>query len=81
MDGENIKDVSVKWLRNQISLVAQEPTLFDASVRDNIAYGDLSRDVPMDEVIAAAKMANIHDFIQELPKVCVILSLSPSSYN
>lgn len=59
----------MKWLRNQISLVAQEPTLFDASVRDNITYGDLSRDVPMDEVINAAKMANIHTFIQELPQV------------
>lgn len=38
--------------------------------RENIAYGDNSRDVTMEEVIAAARKANIHDFISSLPKVC-----------
>ena len=48
----------------------QEPTLFDMSIRDNIAYGDNSRtDIPVDEIIAAARSANIHDFIVSLPEV------------
>ena len=53
-----------------VGIVSQEPVLFDMSVRDNIAYGDNSRDdIPIDEIIQAAKNANIHDFIQTLPKV------------
>ena len=47
----------------------QEPILFDASIRDNIAYGDNSRIVQMDEVIQAARNANIHNFIDSLPQV------------
>ena len=53
-----------------VGIVSQEPVLFDLSIRDNIAYGDNSRDdIPIDEIIQAAKNANIHDFIQTLPKV------------
>jgi ABC-type multidrug transport system fused ATPase/permease subunit len=53
-----------------VGLVSQEPILFDMSIRENIAYGDSSRDdIPMEEIIEAAKNANIHDFIQELPDV------------
>ena len=53
-----------------VGIVSQEPVLFDLSIRDNIAYGDNSRDdIPIDEIIQAAKSANIHDFIQTLPKV------------
>ncbi|CAF4931752.1 unnamed protein product, partial [Rotaria sp. Silwood2] len=49
-------------------IVSQEPILFDMSIRENIAYGDNSRkDIPLDEIILAAKNANIHDFIQFLP--------------
>lgn len=46
-----------------------EPALFDRTIAENIAYGDNSRSVPMDDVIAAAKMANIHSFIAGLPAV------------
>ena len=53
-----------------VGIVSQEPVLFDMSIRENIAYGDNSRsDIPMDEIIEAAKNANIHDFIQSLPTV------------
>lgn len=56
-------------LRAQIGIVSQEPVLFDRTIRENIAYGDNSRDVPMDEIIAAARKSNIHDFISSLPDV------------
>jgi ABC-type multidrug transport system fused ATPase/permease subunit len=62
-----------------VGLVSQEPVLFDMSIRENIAYGDNSRkDIPIDEIIQAAKQANVHDFIQCLPQVShsfVLLSL------
>lgn len=60
--------MNLHWWRSQLGFVSQEPILFDASIRDNIAYGDTSRDVPMDEIIEAAKKANIHQFIQNLPE-------------
>lgn len=47
--------------------MAQEPALFDRTLAENIAYGDNSRSVPMDEIITAAKMANIHSFVASLP--------------
>lgn len=53
-----------------VGIVSQEPVLFDMSIKDNIAYGDNNRtDIPMEEIIEAAKNANIHDFIQKLPQV------------
>ncbi len=53
-----------------VGIVSQEPILFDLSIRENIAYGDNSRkDIPLDEIIEAAKQANIHDFIHLLPDV------------
>ena len=64
-----MKDLNVSWLRSQLGLVAQEPVLFDCSIRENIEYGDNSRQVTMDEVIAATREANIHDFIANLPDV------------
>ena len=76
LDSMDIKSLNIKWLRSQISLVSQEPILFDCSIRQNIEYGDNSRQVPMDEVIAAARAANIHDFIAALPDVCHLLYLS-----
>jgi len=56
-------------MRAQMGLVSQEPVLFDCSIRENIEYGDNSRQVTMDEVIAAARMANIHSFVESLPLV------------
>lgn len=52
-----------------MGIVAQEPALFNVSIAENFAYGDLSRKVTMEEIIQAAKNANIHDFIQSLPDV------------
>ena len=61
--------LNVKWLRSQMAIVLQEPILFAVSVAENIAYGDNSRKVPMNEIIDAAKAANIHTFISSLPQV------------
>ena len=52
-----------------MGIVSQEPILFDATIRENIAYGDNSREVPMNEIIEAARNANIHSFIDSLPEV------------
>ncbi|XP_069585917.1 ATP-dependent translocase ABCB1-like isoform X3 [Ranitomeya imitator] len=67
-DGVDIKTIQLKWLRNQLGIVSQEPILFNCSIKENIQYGDNSRSVPDEEVIEAAKAANIHDFIIGLPK-------------
>ncbi|XP_039763141.1 multidrug resistance protein homolog 49-like [Pararge aegeria] len=55
-------------LRRQLGVVQQEPVLFDRTIADNIAYGDSNRKVTTQEIIAAAKAANIHSFIVSLPK-------------
>lgn len=68
LDGRDIKrDLSLGTLRAQLGLVQQEPALFERSLRENIAYGDNSRDVPMEEIVEAAKQANVHSFIAGLP--------------
>nr|CAH8854205.1 unnamed protein product [Trichobilharzia regenti] len=66
-DDLNIRNLSPSWVRQQIGLVSQEPTLFDLTIRENIAYGDNTREVTMDEIIEAARAANIHEFISTLP--------------
>jgi len=66
IDGLNIKDVTLESLRNQISIVTQDVYLFDNTVKYNIAYGNF--DASMDEIIAAAKNANAHNFISKLPQ-------------
>src|SRR6218665_2308516 len=77
VDGRDVKSLNVAWLRAQLGIVSQEPTLFDCSIRENIAYGDNSRSISMEEVIAAARKANIHSFIESLPQVIAhSLSLS-----
>ena len=72
LDGIDERDFNPQWLRQQLGIVQQEPVLFDASIRDNIAYGDNTRTVTMDEIIQAARNANIHNFIDALPQVIVI---------
>jgi len=66
LDGHDVRRLTVKSLRDQISIVLQEPLLFSGSVRDNIRYGRL--DATMEEIMAAAQAANAHDFIMRLPK-------------
>ncbi|XP_006158809.1 multidrug resistance protein 1, partial [Tupaia chinensis] len=67
IDGEEIKNLNVQWLRAQLGIVSQEPILFDCSIAENIAYGDNSRFVSQEEIVKAAKEANIHSFIDSLP--------------
>ena len=70
MEGENIEALNVPMVRSNVGVVSQEPVLFCRSIADNIRYGANSREeVTMEEVVAAAKMANIHDFIESLPEV------------
>lgn len=68
-DGQDIRQLNLRWYRRQLGIVSQEPTLFDCSIAENIAYGDTSRVVPMAEIIQAAKDANIHTFVANLPQV------------
>uniref|UniRef100_A0A2K6S1K2 ATP binding cassette subfamily B member 4 n=1 Tax=Saimiri boliviensis boliviensis TaxID=39432 RepID=A0A2K6S1K2_SAIBB len=67
LDGQEAKKLNVQWLRAQLGIVSQEPILFDCSIAENIAYGDNSRVVSQDEIVSAAKAANIHHFIETLP--------------
>ncbi|MEQ2181193.1 hypothetical protein GOODEAATRI_008864 [Goodea atripinnis] len=69
MDSIDVKQLNIHWLRSQIGIVSQEPVLFDCTLAENIAYGDNSRSVTLEEIEAAAKAANIHNFIDELPQV------------
>ena len=66
IDGHDIRDVSLQSLRKQIAIVTQQTILFNDTVRNNIAYGDIQR--TEDDIINAAKAANAHDFIVRLPK-------------
>ena len=63
------------FIRSQLGIVSQEPILFDRTIAENIMYGDNERIVPMDEVIEAAKQANIHSFIASLPQVNTVFHL------
>ena len=65
LDGVNTKALQLKWLRSQIGLVSQEPPLFATSIKENILFGKEGAD--MDQVIAAAKSSNAHNFISQLP--------------
>jgi ATP-binding cassette, subfamily B, bacterial len=64
IDGKNIKDVTMESLRRNIGIVQQDIYLFNASIKENILYGRL--DATDDEVVEAAKRANIHDYIMTL---------------
>ena len=64
IDGTDIRDYSLESLRSKIGIVAQDVFLFGGTIKDNIAYGNL--DASMEEIIEAAKAANIHDFVMTL---------------
>jgi ATP-binding cassette subfamily B protein len=66
LDGVDLRDYKLADLRNQFALVLQEPVLFSTSIAENIAYG--RPDASDDEIMAAAKAANAHDFIVNLPQ-------------
>ena len=66
VDGHDVRSLTLKSLRSQIGVVQQDVYLFSGSIRENIAYG--KPDASEEEIIAAAKRANIHDFIMELPE-------------
>ena len=66
LDGHNLKDLDLKWLRSKVGLVSQEPVLFSGTIFENIALGKIG--ATRDEVIAAAEMANAHGFIEEFEK-------------
>ena len=65
IDGHDIRDVTLKSLRDQIGIVLQEPFLFNGPIGENIAYGHPR--ASLDEIVSAAKAANCHDFIMEQP--------------
>ncbi|KAD2803966.1 hypothetical protein R6Q59_031821 [Mikania micrantha] len=66
IDGSPLKDLDIKWLRERIGYVGQEPRLFRMDVKSNIAYG-CTRDVVQEDIELAAKQAYAHDFISSLP--------------
>ena len=65
IDGHDVRGLTLKSLRSQIGIVQQDVYLFCGTIRENISYG--KPDATADEIIEAAKKANIHDFIEELP--------------
>ncbi|KAI3460732.1 hypothetical protein Pfo_017395 [Paulownia fortunei] len=66
IDGINLKELQLKWIRSKIGLVSQEPVLFTASIKDNIAYG--KDGATTEEIRAAAELANAAKFIDKLPQ-------------
>ncbi len=66
LDGNDLRDIKIDSLRDKIGIVPQETVLFGGTIRDNILYGDLN--APDEEVVAAAKAANAHDFIMGFKK-------------
>ncbi|CAO2818228.1 unnamed protein product [Amaranthus hypochondriacus] len=66
IDGIDIKDFQLRWIRQKIGLVSQEPILFASSIRDNIAYG--KDGATLEEIKAAAELANASKFIDKLPQ-------------
>lgn len=67
LDGEDIRYINLKSLRSQLALVSQTPTLFDGTIGFNITLGALD-DVTQEDIEAAARLANIHEFIVSLPQ-------------
>eukprot|EP01018_Ginkgo_biloba_P027515 Gb_20009 [translate_table: standard] len=64
LDGENIKNLKIEWLRSQIGLVTQDPALLSMSIKENIIYGRTT--ATMDQIEEAAKIAHAHTFISSL---------------
>jgi len=67
VDGNDIRDLDLTWLRQKIGYVQQEPQLFGMTVRENVCYG-VDKDVPQEEIEKACRQANAYDFVMEWPK-------------
>lgn len=67
LDGVDIRNLQIRWLRQQMGLVSQEPVLFHDTIRANIAYG--KEDATESEILAAAELSNAHQFISGLHQV------------
>ncbi len=65
LDGYDVRDVTLESLRAQIGIVLQETTLFEGTIRENIAFG--RPDATLEEIVAAAQAAEAHDFISSFP--------------
>lgn len=68
LDGIAINELRLKWLRSQMAVVSQEPSLFSTSIKENVLFGKEEEDGGIEEVIEAAKASNAHDFICQLPQ-------------
>jgi ATP-binding cassette, subfamily B (MDR/TAP), member 1 len=77
IDGVNLKNLQLKWIREQIGLVSQEPILFTTTIRENIAYG--KEGATDEEITTAIKLANAKKFIDKLPQVCINIAICYSS--
>lgn len=77
IDGINIKEFRLKWIRGKIGLVSQEPVLFASSIRENIAYGKSG--ATLNEIRMAAELANAANFIDKLPQVRIVDNKYPFS--
>lgn len=75
IDDKEVYSVSLDNLRLQMGIVSQEPSLFDRTIGENIAYGDNTREVTRAEVMEAAMQANIHNFVVSLPLVRIYRSV------
>jgi len=67
VDGRDIRSLNLKWLREHIGVVSQEPVLFATTIAENIRYG--KDGVTQEDIEKATKEANAHDFIMRLPQV------------
>ena len=67
IDGHDLHEINVQHLRSHIGVVSQEPVLFEGSISENISLG--KTDATKEEVVQAAKLANAHNFVEELPQV------------
>lgn len=65
LDGHNVKNLDLKWLRSQLGLVNQEPALFATTIKDNILFG--KEDASFDDMVTAAQISGAHFFIDQLP--------------
>lgn len=78
IDGINLKKLKLKWIREKIGLVSQEPNLFATTIKENIAYG--KEDATHEEIRTAIELANAAKFIDKLPKVRVVRRFKLRNY-